>query len=258
MDRRERFSNQEEVLRSLIDETLAMTWTSIPGIVQSFDNAAMTCTVQPAIMVKVFNPTLQTWVDTKLPLLLDVPVIFPSGGGFTLTFPLKPGDEGLVSFSSRCIDSWWQSGGVQPQTELRFQDLSDGFIQVGIRSQPRVLPLVNTEFAELRSDDDQTYVQIQPTRVNIVAPEEIVATAPLVTANTTNAVLNASEKITLNTPIVEISGTLHVLNSEGAPAPCQVSGDITTNGDVIASGVSLVHHVHDGVTTGSGNTGEPV
>jgi phage baseplate assembly protein gpV len=36
-----------------------------------------------------------------------------------------------------------------------------------------------------------------------------------------------------------------------------VNGDIEVTGDVIASGVSLVHHTHGGVLPGAANTGEP-
>lgn len=36
-----------------------------------------------------------------------------------------------------------------------------------------------------------------------------------------------------------------------------VQGNIEVTGDVIASGVSLVHHTHGGVTPGGASTGEP-
>jgi phage baseplate assembly protein gpV len=36
-----------------------------------------------------------------------------------------------------------------------------------------------------------------------------------------------------------------------------VTGDIVVNGDVIASGVSLVDHVHGGVAAGSSSTAAP-
>lgn len=36
-----------------------------------------------------------------------------------------------------------------------------------------------------------------------------------------------------------------------------VNGDIEVTGDVIASGVSLVHHTHGGVLPGGASTGEP-
>ncbi len=37
-----------------------------------------------------------------------------------------------------------------------------------------------------------------------------------------------------------------------------VDGDIEVTGDVRASGVSLVHHLHQGVVAGGANSGEPV
>ena len=37
-----------------------------------------------------------------------------------------------------------------------------------------------------------------------------------------------------------------------------VTGDVTVDGDVVASGISLVHHVHSGIMPGPANTGEPV
>lgn len=136
-------------------------WTALPGIVQSFDATAMTCVVQPAIQAVVFAPDGSAQ-DVNLPLLLDCPVQFPGGGGCTLTFPVKKGDECLVVFASRCIDAWWYSGGVQPQAEMRMHDLSDGFALVGVRSQPRVLAGVSTTAAQLRTDDGQAYLAVDP------------------------------------------------------------------------------------------------
>ncbi|MDI3653270.1 Gp138 family membrane-puncturing spike protein, partial [Pseudomonas aeruginosa] len=127
-------------------------WTALPGIIQSFDAVAMTCTVQPAVQGLVRDEA-GNQSPADLPLLLDCPVQFPAGGGCTLTFPVKPGDECLVVFASRCIDSWWQSGGIQAQAELRMHDLSDGFALLGFRSQPRVIGAVSTNSAQLRSDD---------------------------------------------------------------------------------------------------------
>jgi hypothetical protein len=89
---------------------LARGRTALPGVVAGFDPVAMTVSVQPAIKGRVTSPDGSTR-SVALPLLVDVPVFFPRGGGFTLTFPVKSGDECLVVFSSRCMDAWWQSGG---------------------------------------------------------------------------------------------------------------------------------------------------
>src|SRR5690348_13461634 len=128
MDPRERYSDHEESIRTAFEGLIAGLWVAIPGIIQSFDSDKLTAVIQPAIQ-GIVTASDGTASAVNLPLLPDVPVVFQRGGGCTLTFPINPGggDECLVIFSSRCIDSWWQSGGVQFPLEPRMFDLSDGF-----------------------------------------------------------------------------------------------------------------------------------
>ena len=137
MDRRALLNDPVELALAQNQGLQAGLWTALPGIVTKFDPAKMTCEVQPAIKGYVRGPKGDaSWV--KMPLLVDCPVVFPGAGGFTLTFPIKAGDEVLVIFAARCIDSWWQSGGIQVQAELRLHDLSDGFVIPGPRSQTQL------------------------------------------------------------------------------------------------------------------------
>lgn len=210
--------------------------TAIPGIIQSFntDNPdSMTCTVQPAINGQVRDET-GALTGVELPLLVDCPVQFPAGGGCTLTFPVKAGDECLVVFSSRCIDAWWQSGGVQVQPELRMHDLSDGFVLLGFRSQPRVIGNISTTAAQLRTDDGAAFVEVNSTTHAINATTSGAAT------------VSAQGGITLTAPLVTINGDV------------QVNGKVSTTGDVTAGTISLQQHKHGGVTPGSGTSGVPV
>jgi hypothetical protein len=218
MDRREREDDPETAMRAALAGWQATIETSVVGIVQSFDPVAQTCTVQPAIQARVRSPKGEmSWVT--LPLLVDVPVVFPSGGGFTLTFPIVKGDEALVVFGSRCIDSWWQSGAVGPQAELRMHDLSDGFALVGPRSQPRKLPAYSATTVQLRADDGSTYIEMSAGQmVKVVAPGGI---------NLNGVMIDAA-------------------------------GNVTTAADVVAGGKSLRTHRHSGVQTGGGTTGAPV
>jgi hypothetical protein len=80
-----------------------------------------------------------------------------------------------VVFASRCIDGWWQSGGVQPPAEFRMHDLSDGFAIPG-RARSRASSNVSTTTAQLRSDDGLAYVELDPAGhvVKIKAPGGIV------------------------------------------------------------------------------------
>lgn len=162
MDRRERISDPEEALRAALVGWQTGIWTAMPGIVQSFDPVAITVVVQIAIKISQRAPD-GTIKDVTMPLLLDVPVVPQRGGGCTLTFPIKKGDEALVVFANRCIDAWWQNGGVQAQIEFRMHDLSDGFAVVGPFSQKTKISEWQTDSCELRSDDHQAYVRLNPT-----------------------------------------------------------------------------------------------
>lgn len=248
-------------MRMALDGAQGKLWTALPGIINSFDPSAMTCTVQPAIngWRRFDDGHLE---QIKLPMLLDCPVCFPGGGGCTLTFPIKQGDECLMVFSSRCIDSWWQLGGVQSQAEIRMHDLSDGFVLPGVRSQPRKFS-VSTSAAQLRSDDGAAFVEINTSTKNIKAKTSAGITAEAggnieataggsMTAQSSGAMSLTAPTITLN-GAVQVNGTL----SQGG-GNATMTGSLAVTGDVTAGGKSLKTHVHSGVQGGTSNTGQPV
>lgn len=150
-----------EVLASERKTTSEQLRVALPGIIQSFDPDTVTAVVQPAIRyVERDNDGNKSTKD--YPLLVDVPVVFPRGGGCTLTFPVKEGDECLVIFADRCIDFWWQSGGIQEPVDGRMHDLSDAFAIVGPQSQAKKISGISTSAVELRSDDGAAKLSINP------------------------------------------------------------------------------------------------
>lgn len=209
---------------SAIRGELAFVWTALPGEIVSFNADLQTAQVQPTIQAEVTDANGVTTLAT-LPLLLDCPVHFPRGGGCILTFPVKPGDECIVVFSSRCLDAWWQTGGVQPQAELRMHDLSDGFVFVGVASRPNAVADVSMAATELRSLDGSTLVSLDP------EAQTLALTAP------GGATINAN---------TIINGTLHV------------TGAISTDDDVIAGAITLKTHRTPGITAGGAIAGAPV
>jgi len=163
MDRRERFESLQDALLSALTGWQADMWTALPAIVQTFNPATMTCEVQPTIQVSFKSPVDGTISWKTIPLLVDCPVVFPSGGGATLTFPIVAGDEVLVIFSSRCIDAWWTYGKIQQQPALRMHNLSDGFVIPGVKSKPNVISNISTTETQLRSNDGNTMVSLNAT-----------------------------------------------------------------------------------------------
>jgi len=225
MDQREREGDFQEMLLTALDALQARLWTSIPGIIETFYPEDQTADVQISIMGQIQNIVDGSWSDVAITLLPKCPVEFPSGGGFTLTFPVEQGDECVVEFSKATIDAWWQNGGVQPMGRYRVHDLSDGICRVGVRSKPRVLSGISTTTVQLRSDDGEAYVELASGHIcNVVAPGGI----------------------NLNGVTIDSSGNI------------ATPGGINATGDILGEGVNIKTHVHSGVTTGSGDTGPPV
>jgi hypothetical protein len=229
MDSRERYTAPEVMLRAMLDGMQNGLWTALPGSVVSFDPDTVTVVVQPSIAGSILQQD-GTRKAVNLPVITDVPVCFPRGGGCTLTFPIAAGDECLIVFASRAIDAWAQSGGVQPASDARKHDLSDAFAIVGPQSQANKISNISTDTTQLRSNDGSTYVELDAVGqiLNFKAPGGFNFDGP--TAHFTGAV-TVDETIT-------------------------ATDDITsTSGDVVATGISLINHVHPGVQSGSSTTG---
>lgn len=138
----------------------------VPGIIQSFDSKEQTVVVQPALREEIsIEDGTKEWV--QLPLLLDVPICFPRAGGYSMTMPIKQGDECLVIFLDSCIDAWWSHGGIQNQIEKRRHDLSDAVAILGIWSQPKVLPNYSTNSCQLRNDKGTSYIDLKDDEINL-------------------------------------------------------------------------------------------
>lgn len=196
-----------ETFKSERETTKNQIRVALPGIVQSFDPDAVTAVVQPAIRsVEIDNDGNR--VTKPYPLLVDVPVVFPRGGGCTLTFPVKAGDECLVIFADRCIDFWWQNGGVQEPVDDRVHDLSDAFCIVGPQSQAQKISGISTSAAQLRTDDGAAFVEVAAGHnVTVKTPGALAATAEGGTTIT-------SPTITLNGDVT-INGNLSQGMGEG-------------------------------------------
>lgn len=238
--------SKEQADTRLASSIMSALRVSMPGIVQSFDPDTVTAVVQPAI--KGYEPDSNgVSQSTTLPLLVDVPVVFPRGGGCTLTFPVKAGDECLVIFSDRCIDFWWQNGGVQEPVDDRVHDLSDAFCIVGPQSQAQKISGISTGAAQLRSDDGSTFFELNPStqKIKIVAPGGLDIVAPLA---------DFSEKVTIHGLLSWLGG---MVGSVVSGVASKITGAVEFIGSVKANGKVIDNtHTHGGVQHGGSNTDE--
>lgn len=284
MDRRERSPSLQVSLLAAFKGMQSEIYTSLPCTIQSFDAGKRTVTAQPTIKAQVQNEDGSfQWVT--MPLLVDVPVYFPEGGGVTLTFPIKSGDEALVVFANRCIDAWWQSGGIQLQADLRMHDLSDGFAFVGISSVPRVISAISTSRAQLRSNDGEAFVELDPDShfirakttgkftvdadddVLIKSGTQVKVQAPDFVVEADTAAIQATVTFTAMAPAISYFGNMTWVGYGGGAGTVSMS-NMSFNWNNItlaATGGSLSHdgknigstHTHGNVTNGGDHTAGP-
>lgn len=230
IDERERIPSMEEVVRAAVDAARSQTFTSLPAKVVSYDAAKQTIKAQ--IVVKAYQQMEDgSTKAVDYPLLEDVPVQFPGGGDQVMTFPVKEGDEVLISFASRAVDSWQQSGGDQAPQDAGMNNLSAGFAQLGFRSQPSAAKLtdVSTSAVEMRSVDGNTRVSVSQAGGMSVSTNKAVS-------------VQAAQGVTMS----------------GGAGDINFSGTLKVVGEIELNGIKLSTHKHKDVMAGSANTGTPV
>jgi hypothetical protein len=138
--------------------------------------------VQIAIQERVRTATGPQWWD--VPPIIKVPIIVPRGGGYSMTLPLKKGDEGLLIFCDTCMDNWWANGqtnspvaqntgvssGSQKQNEVRRHYIHDCGFLPGMWSQKNLLTDYATDSLQIRTDDGTVILDLSGTGVAITAP----------------------------------------------------------------------------------------
>jgi len=112
-----------EVIRLSIEAAALGLHTSMPGIVETYDPKRGTVSVIPALKRKYADGQI---ID--LPEIPNVPLGFPKGTNFAMSWPIQKGDDVLVIFSERSLDIWKQQGGngktINPK-DSRHHDLTD-------------------------------------------------------------------------------------------------------------------------------------
>lgn len=115
-----------EVLSAAMSGAVDGLFVALPGKVESYDSVMQKANVKPLLQRRVFARDGSEGVES-LPVIPDVPIAFPRGGGFFLSFPLQKGDLVLLVCCDRSIDSFVYSTGqvdVDP-VDVRSHDLSD-------------------------------------------------------------------------------------------------------------------------------------
>lgn len=186
------FSRLSTVLGFALEQRLKDVHTSMPGLIETYDAQTRRARVQPALRLLLTDGT-----TTSRAPVVNVPVVFPAGGGFTLLFPVEPGDGVLLVFSQRGIAGFKRAFAESDPTADRFFDPSDAVALPGFGAIS-VTP-ATTDGASLQSEDGLTAVRVEATDVLTVAPGRIdIDAGDTVEITAASAVAIAAARIDLN------------------------------------------------------------
>lgn len=270
-----------EVLKISVQRALSEIHTCLPGKIEKFDHKTQKASVLPLIKKKYKDGKAES-----MPVIENVPVVFPRCAKGSFTFPLEAGDGVLLVFSERSMERFLSTGGEQEPGDTRKFDLTDAI------AIPGLFPFSVESKTENNEDSlwifNETKIRLKENGdVEIETPSDLIvkvegdasveiggdATVEIGGNATVEIGGDASIEISGNATgniggdaTIDVGGTT-TLTSGGdvnitAPTvnitgDVTVTGTVTAQGDVIGAGISLSGHIHSGVESGGSNTGGP-
>lgn len=139
-------------LREVFRELMKDTGTAITGHVLAFDPATQLAQLQIGVAGEDSKGN-----QIKPEPIIECPVQFAGGGGWSVEHELNAGDEGIIIFSQRCLDAWIQTGGIAENPVARFHDKQDACFVPGARSKPNAIKGFQNNGIRLRNEDASVY-----------------------------------------------------------------------------------------------------
>lgn len=182
-----------EVLQRAIESRLADVFTSLPGRIETYYPETQTADVLP--VVRRALPTEDDGIAFEdLPIVPNVPIVFPRGGDCSIVWKPKPGDGVLLCVQTLSAANWRRTGEVSDPGDVRLHCLGSAFAIPGAFPQTEALP---REHAEA----DGLTIAAEPLRLGSHKAEAAIALAPATIA-WIDAIKTEVEALLGGTPIV--------------------------------------------------------
>ena len=242
----------QDTVNSAFDYKMESINTSIPCIVLAVRDSGVgqMVDIQPTI-----NQKLQDGSIKERPPILGVPIGFQVSSTAGMTFPIKVGDTGLAVFSMRDMDAWKSSNG-RPSTPSNTSKMAagDAIFYPGI--QPPGMAVNNPAKHVLTHSTEDTVLFANlgavecEVRLKADGSIEINTSNQPVTINCSNATVNASESVNINSPQMTVDVASSVWLGDIVH-----TGNYVQTGTYTLNGVNVNTHFHPGVMSGPSNTG---
>jgi len=145
----------EDIIEEMIRLGVAKMNVGCFARVESYSAAKQTCTCRPVVRASIKGGN-----SVQYPSIANVPVRFPAGGGFSITWPLSAGDQVWLDFGDRSIDEWMNSSApkdIQARSKRRFH-ITDAVAYPGGRPGTKPLKRAGSTDLVIAQDDYDTAI----------------------------------------------------------------------------------------------------
>ena len=165
----------DELINRAVRKAMRETRVSMPARIVSYDAGARRARVQ------LLQPDrTEDGKTVAQPVITDVPVFMPIGGGASITTPIGGGDTGIVIFADQDIGGWVADGDTSPPDSGRRHSMSDAMFMPGDGRSAADADNVVISFGGAS-------ITLDPGGgVTIVAPGGVEITSPTLTHNGVN------------------------------------------------------------------------
>jgi hypothetical protein len=130
----------QDAIRAAIEAGQRQSHTNLPGIVVSYNAATKRADVQPALNRLVPTEIDGEFTSEKLPVIPDVPVMWPAGGGSWFQGDLLPGEGVLLVCCEADPSEYLRRGSVSDPADVRRASLAHAVAIPGLRADGSVIP----------------------------------------------------------------------------------------------------------------------
>lgn len=217
------------VLAKALDFALSDLHTCLPAVVTKVDHTTQLIDCQATIKKKL-NGSVE-----NLALLTNVPFRCFKVRDFSITFPVKAGDEVLVLFAERSIDTWITMGGIQDPLDFRKHSLSDGFAFPCMYSQKELIPTFSSENLEIKTNSGNLKIIVKSSgELEIITSGKSIVTSGGGTEINNDVLINGELTVTNKATLqndLEVAQAITAGSFVGAPS-------------LVGNGLEMTTHVH--------------
>lgn len=187
---------QIDILNTYIEQAISKINVLLPAKVVKYDFTKQKVSVKPLIN-KVFGDDS----FLELPIINNVPLMFPASGGASITMPVNVGDIVELRFCQGSLEEWLNNGTESTPDDSRSHDLTDAIATPGLRPFNVTSPASNNEDLEIKykgskitidkkgkvviNSSDETDI-IASSKISVIATDvEVTSTTAKVTAVST-------------------------------------------------------------------------